>query len=930
MKRVISFIVAILCLMSIVLTPFYLVTNASSTEQVPKTVDEVITRANKDMGEIFGSRYKGYYSERTSKGNLNRNAIERSLNRHKESENDPHFTIMYGNSHGREITHNGERMQAYAGWSVKGEAISTEGYPWDAGWSGNEIQNMNLIKYPWKNPQVIERYQAEHGISEKNRFNEFKNTSYPHLQNSNGTLEKAIITGLNYHYAGRQYKEFIYNNQQSHLRNRIVYDRDATPAGGEWIDYVNVIEPPTYYTWGMGRVYIQSSDRITYLGIPIAPFVLQKNDIYAHFETLPAGVAVGEQVLVGVRMNSTFTESLTTDFTWDIRSANGTSIPVVFSGHAPDPNSLRGDIQLRPNTEQIMYAVFTMPSSDVTVQFRLNRNKNRPSKEMTFDNNTISATIKLVTSLPPVTGEFDLDYNILSRQVRFPLANGADIRATLSLPTSGSGTWSWNGNAVGALNITQDASTLFRSFQVNGNPAVNEAATIITRKPTILMSLQRTDFGDDPLNKKWLNIANPRSPLSRSGNIKFDGNVDRPAVRNYQVCSTYTRGDGSSYTSCTPQTEHRTVSTSFTPGTDTRKINTFVYNGRAVVPPKTYANRIDHNQTNSLKKNLFWTSEPYQYDVIRWMARQDRDGNLYDWTAVDGQYKRTFTQQASAELTWNTTSSMAEEYKQSRDAARNMTNRRPSYDKAVFATDRPLQRYDYPIKSGYYFNPAGSYTFTIETVTYKPTRAETNDHKDLVNSVIKSFRYETDLMYINNNGKAVNLRNVELDRRGSSFDRKTAALSVDEKTGVNGETLLTVADRSTDKRVEEIQHSQSRNQGANDTHEYWKNILEGYNESGTHGSRDTYKYQEYVKTGQKMYRITERTEVTITVNDSNRNLYTHVHMPDGDYTIKAWIADIDLKSSSHAYKSTGILRGIQTLDEIKITVKGSMYDDINN
>ncbi|NGM85216.1 hypothetical protein G5B47_22690 [Paenibacillus sp. 7124] len=53
-------------------------------------------------------------------------------------------------------------------------------------------------------------------------------------------------------------------------------------------------------------------------------------------------------------------------------------------------------------------------------------------------------------------------------------------------------------------------------------------------------------------------------------------------------------------------------------------------------------------------------------------------------------------------------------------------------------------------------------------------------------------------------------------------------------------------------------------------------------------------------------------------------------MSDGKYYVKAWIADVELGDSSNAYNKLGKLVGVKPLDEIEVTVKGSMYDDLNN
>ena len=50
---------------------------------------------------------------------------------------------------------------------------------------------------------------------------------------------------------------------------------------------------------------------------------------------------------------------------------------------------------------------------------------------------------------PTVEKNIDLDYNVLSRKIKFPLSDG-DFVAKLTLPE---GEWMWNGNASGSLTV---------------------------------------------------------------------------------------------------------------------------------------------------------------------------------------------------------------------------------------------------------------------------------------------------------------------------------------------------------------------------------------------------------------------------------------------------------------------------------------------
>lgn len=906
MRRVLSIMTAF----AILLTALPSGSSSAAAPPAPKTVDEVLAQANKDMEQLY--ELSEYFPRSSRYGQLRTDVLTSQLGGRS-------FQIVYGSDHGTVINHKGKNMSRYVGYSVTGDPVSTEGFPWDAGWSGRQIQNFDLVKEPWR--------KASLGI-EDFKFDGYRDRNNPYLASSGGTFDEAIIAGLNEVYAGKKYEEFMYGSTDSKYAGDVVYQRNATPSqGGKWTDYVHILQPPTFYSWGEGRIYLTGG---TYLGIPIAPFNLleRENDLSAHFELLPSGAIEGQEVRVAVKVKSTFDETQETDYEWSIIRADGGAMAAVFDGNGGSAKS--GKVALSAGGQKVFYVIFTMPPSHVAIKFAVNKHNNSP-KEAYYDNNKLdsgASAVRIVTAMPKTVGEFDLDYNVLSRDVQYPLANGADIVAQLNLPPSSH----WDGNATGSLGVSNQAPGLFRSFQVGNNADVNEAREKITRHPIISSALQRTDFGDNPLQREWLNNASPADPRSRTGTVWFSGSVSRNYIHEYEECSSTTDSEGVSHRTCETKRENGSTSAPFTPGVDERKINVYVYNGRTTVPAKTYKDQIDTNTITSLTRKLWWTSEPYKFDVIRWMAHQKTDGTLTNWTDVPGQFQRTFTQQATGDIKWTKTVPQAKAYEASRTAAARKQNVKAQYDRAVFATDRELQRHAYPVKAGYYFNPAGEYTFTVETVTYKTTRDDTRDHKDLVDAVIDSFRYETDLMFVNSKKQAVNLANEALPVRGQKIGRRAATLTAAAPKGVDAMTLLTVRDRGTDasrytKEVVELEHAET-SEGS--THPFWKNILEGYGESGTSGSDTYYKYQEFVKNGQHLYKITEKTTVTIAINPGNQRVYTNVNMPDGEYYVKAWLGDVELSQQPHAYKGLGKLVGIKPLDEIKVSVVGSMYDDLNN
>ncbi|WP_379398524.1 hypothetical protein [Paenibacillus lentus] len=734
----------------------------------------------------------------------------------------------------------------------------------------------------------------------------------------------------------------MYNNQNSTLADKVVYEENAKPKHGRWIDYVHVLQPPTEISWGFGTVYIDSNIGITYLDIPIAPFNMLKDDVSAEFEELPVEAVPGEPVRVGVKVNSSFIDSVNSKYEWIItRVSDGRKVTssdgLKFGGHGTAES---GTVKLDRNQSRILYADFTMPDSEIRIQFNINKDGKSPEEE-DLSNNILDSYPKAIKLVVPE----GLAYDVLSKREKFPLNQGTPHTATVTLPRSDA---VWTSNTTGELNVTNNTPTLFRDHQVLNNPRINEPSTTVTRDPIFLTTIKREDFGDDPVNRKWMKPdPNPRTPFQRIGTVSQDGSIQKDYKYNRQVCSKNEEGKDV----CTTVTETDTATASFQPGLDKKAYEFFVYNGKETIDKPTFQNKIDNNSRDSFKKDLFWENESYKYSVIRWMYHLDENCKPYqpegvktDATdygiAVPGQYPRFFTQQASANIEWikdkdtvtNGTEFMKQQYAIARKAAKDRNNNKKLYNNAVFASDRELQKYDYPIKSGYYFNPAGSYNFIVKTVTFKPSEDDTADHRDLVNALINAFRYETNLIYINSDKKAVNLQNVKLDPQRGGFKIIPGVLKAEDPKGVNGEVLLEVKDRKSDSKrykkvVEPIYFSQDQDESK--THVFWKKVLEGYSESSTAGSNMYYKYREFVKnTERKMYKITETTEVTIQINPDNIPVYTHASMQNGKYYVKAWIDDVVL--STHEYSKLGTLNGISVLDQIEVTVAGSMFDDLNN
>ncbi|MCL2496361.1 MAG: hypothetical protein FWF04_02965, partial [Clostridiales bacterium] len=112
----------------------------------------------------------------------------------------------------------------------------------------------------------------------------------------------------------------------------------------------------------------------------------------------------------------------------------------------------------------------------------------------------------------------------------------------------------------------------------------------------------------------------------------------------------------------------------------------------------------------------------------------------------------------------------------------------------------------------------------------------------------------------------------------------------------------------------------------------FKEVLEGYTDSYTEDSYRDYKYRE--QTDQVIYLVKEKTEILFTVEvPDSKNMYTHVNMKNGGYTVLAKVGEIkfDFKpylDIGYNYVPDSVLTMSPfNLDAIQITVSGSMYDD---
>jgi len=549
---------------------------------------------------------------------------------------------------------------------------------------------------------------------------------------------------------------------------------------------------------------------------------------------------------------------------------------------------------------------FKMPDDDIRVAFTVNPDGDNPD-ETDLTDNIVELDIYAVKPVE-VTGDFTLDYNILSQIEKFNL--GASV-ARLSLPSLRNATWT--GPAVGELVVTNETPDLYHDFTVNGikgdsvtiNITTNENP--ISRNPAIQVKIIRDmdSFKDDPLNGDYgvNDVQNTIKP-PRTGIITANGSVTRPY--SYDVRESYWRlnARGNWVLRYRTVTYHDTVTAYFSEVTNKHTIVVSVYNGMRYLPlNKTFDKTMDKSgiTSNGTTYEIEWEGTPISFDVVRWMCHLDANKNAYGWTEVEGKYERAFIGQSSGSLTWKTVATQAAGYSKDRGNARSGKTGQDNYSNAVFATDKDLQGIDYPIKSGYFFNPLGVYTCTVKTQQYKDSTDFTEEHEELVEETKASFRYSSELQYITASRTVTKLENVSED---------------------NDRAVLTINNAATTKKTTKLVTTKNR---TGNVDVLMTEVMEGYDASLTDYSRTEYKYQE--RTDKAIYLVEEETVITFSLAPPiGVRMYSHVNMPNGDYRIRVW-AEPFFFTGPYEKKANLSFRNSGYFDGLVVTVRGSMYDD---
>ena len=374
----------------------------------------------------------------------------------------------------------------------------------------------------------------------------------------------------------------------------------------------------------------------------------------------------------------------------------------------------------------------------------------------------------------------------------------------------------------------------------------------------------RDALGDYPAGRVW----KPNGQYAGSEIIKASGS----AWRKYRYSYTNAKGETRSATA----THYEAFPTKNAEITGI--IN--VYNGTPTLGSPVVTPKVANS-------HLEWQSAPIYFNVCREMFHMDLWGQRTAKIDVPGQYTRAFVGKNQADIVWAKEVPLANAYSADRSTAK---KRGQNYNLAVFSTGKEFDKVDYPVKSGYMFNPAATYVCTVKSSVYCDKDATEEEklrlHKELVDKVTNSFVYNNELMYTVSGNDEYYFKNITNSNKGG-------ILKINNTVNNSYTNGITTAE--------------------------YEPFMEGYASSGTQSSLDNYRYREFLVTPE-VHRIDSETVIKFTVSSSTKR-YTNVKMKDGSYKITA---------KSNPFSFQGLTVPAQNLsDSITVKVRGSVFDDRN-
>lgn len=374
---------------------------AGTFDGLPEDIAKTLQLANQEIHQKYG--YTEYYASY----NVNGLPVNEDLLRARA-------LIVYGSPHDLDPATEHHR---YLGETLAGEKYTNTLFRHDPNPTPGLINDWNWIPNPWNSGEVEKSLKDRGEPSlEENKFN------------GNPEFNDSIIRGLESYQQGEG--------------AAINFVSDDTP----WHTYVHVLQPPTDYTWGMGRMWHKRSDgAIRYLTVPMAPLKegpVPDLDLAVTF--LDPGVPVGEKAQPGQQ----YTGTVVVENLSGVTMSKPAAVKVTHQGYEATSRDKAGNV---------VNSLTLLPGESETITFTWHG-----------PTDTNSSTIKATINLPPDAAlpETNLTNNEKTVAIPINLQN-------LSVQITGVTGEAYEGNPVTVKAVVNnDSGEMLKTklvWKVNGN-----------------------------------------------------------------------------------------------------------------------------------------------------------------------------------------------------------------------------------------------------------------------------------------------------------------------------------------------------------------------------------------------------------------------------------------------------------------------------
>ncbi len=285
----------------------------------------------------------------------------------------------------------------FLGYSMGGTPFTNIHFPIEV-WGRNYLEDYNWIEEPRRNIRVQDKVKSEGGTIKQNYFN------------NQSILRESMRAGLEQQ-----------RNPNDPSKSILRGDNVA------WEKYVHVYSPPTYTTWGMGRMWnIGSDGGLYYKTVPMAPYAPADGPDFsvkfaqAQFERKP-GEAVESTVTFTLAADHPKPELAKLSLAHNVPSGTAYLMPLEPVDPA-DALAPGGEIEFAPGeSKAYRYRATAQDTSTVLIV------KITPDKDRNWSNNTDEAEINVTAPpapvIPPASGE--LTFQAVSRSGKMRVPNTA-------------------------------------------------------------------------------------------------------------------------------------------------------------------------------------------------------------------------------------------------------------------------------------------------------------------------------------------------------------------------------------------------------------------------------------------------------------------------------------------------------------------------